>query len=133
MQYNKTVGTVGIHLDTSRLEGNLKRAQDLLDMQVLNDMMPYMPNQQGTMRGATNIIEPGLIQTDGTYAHYQYEGELYLTEDGRSFAKKGERKYPVGMPLHYSVPGTGDHWFERAKQEHFEQWLDLVRREVGKG
>ena len=133
MKYNKTVGMVSIQIDTKRIDDNVRRAQDLLDQQVLNDMIPYMPYQQGAMRGATQIIEPGLISTNTPYAHYQYEGELYLTEDGRSWANNGEKKYPTGTPLQYHTAGTGDHWFEHAKEEHGEQWIDLVRREVGKG
>ena len=133
MKYNKTVGIVNIHIDTKRIDDNARRAQDLLDQQVLNDMIPYMPFQQGAMRGATQIIEPGLISTNAPYAHYQYTGELYLAENGSSWAHKGERKHPTGRPLHYSAADTGDHWFERAKQEHGEQWVDLVRREIGKG
>ncbi len=133
MKYNKVIGSVNIRLDTKRIDGNIRRAQDKLDMQVLNDMIPYMPRQQGAMVGATNIIEPGLIATDTPYAHYQYTGELYLTEDGRSWADKEEKKYPTGTPLKYHTEGTGDHWFETAKNEHKEQWIDLVKREVGKG
>lgn len=133
MNYNKIVGNVGIHLDTRRIDGNLKRAQDALDQRVLGDMMEYMPFQQGALRGATQIIEPGLIQTNTPYAHYQYMGELYLTEDGRSYAESGERKYPTGKPLHYTAPGTGDHWFETAKQTHGQQWVETAKRELGKG
>ena len=134
MKYNKTVGIVSIHIDTKRIDDNVRRAQDALDQQVLNDMIPYMPaSQQKAMRNATQIIEPGLISTDTPYAHYQYMGELYLAENGSSWAHKGETKYPTGRPLHHSDTNTTDHWFEHAKQEHGEQWLDLVRKEVGKG
>lgn len=133
MKYNKTVGMVSIHIDTKRIDDNVRRAQDLLDQQVLNDMIPYMPFQQGAMVGATNIAEPGLIVTNTPYAHYQYMGELYLTEDGRSWAHKGEKKYPTGTPLKYHTAGTEDHWFEAAKREHGKQWVDLVKREAGKG
>ena len=133
MKYNKTVGMVSIQIDTKRIDDNVRRAQDLLDQQVLNDMIPYMPYQQGAMRGATQVIEPGLISTNTPYAHYQYMGELYLAENGSSWAQKGEAKYPTGRPLHYSKAGAADHWFEHAKQEHGDQWLDLVRKEVGKG
>ena len=132
MKYNKTVGMVSIHIDTKRIDDNVRHAQDLLDQQVLNDMIPYIPFQQGAMRGATQIIEPGFISTNTPYAHYQYTGELYLAEDGRSYAEKGERKYATGRPLHYGEPGTGDHWFDKAKKAHGDQWIELVKREVGK-
>nr|DAV71652.1 MAG TPA: Minor capsid protein [Caudoviricetes sp.]DAW11427.1 MAG TPA: Minor capsid protein [Caudoviricetes sp.] len=134
MQYNRTVGCVDIHIDTKRIDENLKRAQDLLDGRVLNDMKEYIPmDQQKALRNATHIVQPGLIESDTPYAHYQYTGELYLTEDGRSWARAKEHKYPTGMPLHYHAPGTSDHWFERAKETHKKEWIDIVKREVGKG
>lgn len=46
MQYNRTVGCVDIHIDTKRIDENLKRAQDLLDGRVLNDMKEYIPMDQ---------------------------------------------------------------------------------------
>lgn len=136
MQYNRTVGCVDIHIDTKRIDENIRNAQKLLNMQVVADCDEYIPMDQGALRGSVNYpdgIYGGVIEWNTPYAHYQYAGELYLTEDGRSFANNGERKYPVGMPLHYHTPGTSDHWFERAKDAHGQQWIDLVKREVGKG
>ena len=136
MKYDKTVGCVDIHIDTSRIDNNIRKAQKGLNMQVVADCDEYIPMQQGALRGSVNYpdgIYGGEIAWNTPYAHYQYMGELYLTEDGRSFAFRGERKYPTGLPLQQHHPGTADHWFERAKQAHCEQWIDLVKREVGKG
>ena len=136
MKYAKTVGCVDIHIDTSRIDNNIRNAQKALNMQVVADCDEYIPMQQGALRGSVNYpdgIYGGEIAWNTPYAHYQYMGELYLTEDGRSFAFRGERKYPTGLPLQQHHPGTADHWFERAKQAHCEQWIDLVKREVGKG
>ena len=136
MKYAKTVGCVDIHIDTSRIDNNIRNAQKALNMQVVADCDEYIPMQQGALRGSVNYpdgIYGGEIAWNTPYAHYQYMGELYLTEDGRSFAFRGERKYPTGLPLQQHHPGTADHWFDRAKQVHCEQWIDLVKREVGKG
>ena len=136
MKYDKTVGCVDIHIDTKRIDNNIHNAQKALNMQVVADCDEYIPMQQGALRGSVNYpdgIYGGEIAWNTPYAHYQYMGELYLTEDGRSFAFRGERKYPTGLPLQQHHPGTADHWFERAKQAHCEQWIDLVKREVGKG
>ena len=136
MKYDKTVGCVDIHIDTSRIDNNIRNAQKALNMQVVSDCDEYIPMQQGALRGSFNYpdgIYGGEIAWNTPYAHYQYMGELYLTEDGRSFAFRGERKYPTGLPLQQHHPGTADHWFDRAKQAHCEQWIDLVKREVGKG
>ena len=97
--------------------------------QVVNDMRKYTPMQQGDLRNKTQIKEPGLITVDTPYAHYQYVGELYLTADGRSWANRGEKKYPTGTELKYHTPGTGKRWFETAKENHGKQWIDLVKRE----
>ena len=136
MKYDKTVGCVDIHIDASRIDNNIRNAQKALNMQVVADCDEYIPMQQGALRGSVNYpdgIYGGEIAWNTPYAHYQYMGELYLTEDGRSFAFRGERKYPTGLPLQQHHPGTADHWFDRAKQSHCEQWIDLVKREVGKG
>ena len=136
MKYDKTVGCVDIHIDTSRIDNNIRNAQKAQNMQVVADCDEYIPMQQGALRGSVNYpdgIYGGEIAWNTPYAHYQYMGELYLTEDGRSFAFRGERKYPTGLPLQQHHPGTADHWFDRAKQAHCEQWIDLVKREVGKG
>ena len=136
MKYDKTVGCVDIHIDTSHIDNNIRNTQKVLNMQVVADCDEYIPMQQGALRGSVNYpdgIYGGEIAWNTPYAHYQYMGELYLTEDGRSFAFRGERKYPTGLPLQQHHPGTADHWFDRAKQAHCEQWIDLVKREVGKG
>jgi hypothetical protein len=124
---------MNIHIDTKRFDGAIERAQNRLDEHVLGDCTEYVPFLGGQLRSSGHIVEPGIIEWNTPYAHYQYAGELYLTEDGRSYAEKYEKKNPTGIPLHYNEPGTGDHWFERAKQEHGKQWIDLVKREVGRG
>lgn len=134
MQYNRIVGCVEIHIDTKRIDENLKKAQDLLDGRVLADMRNYIPNQVGDLREKTNIVSPGLIETNTPYAHYQYVGLVRTDEEGRVFVEEGKKK-PIltDRPLHYHAPGTSDHWFERAKETHKKEWIDLVKREVGKG
>lgn len=136
MNYQKTVGGVNIRINTDRLDKNIREAQKKLNMQIVADCEPYIPFQQGALRGSQRYPEGiygGEIAWDAPYAHYQYEGELYLTEDGRSFANKNERKYPTGERLTQHAAGTSDHWFERAKEQNEKAWIDLVKREAGKG
>lgn len=136
MKINKTIGNVGIKIDTGRLETNMREAQKALNMQVSADCDTLIPFQQGALRGSQRYpqgIYGGEISWDTPYAHYQYEGELYLTKDGRSWANKNERKYPAGVPLKQHTPGTYDHWFERTKEQNKDQWLELVKRTAGKG
>ena len=132
---NKTVGNVGIRLNSGRIDRNIREAQKKLNMQVTADCEPFTPFQQGALRGSQYYpqgIYGGEIAWNTPYAHYQYEGELYLTEDGRSFANKYERKYPTGIALEQHADGTTDHWFEKAKEQNLNQWVDLVKRTAGK-
>ena len=103
-------------------------------MQVLNDMVPYMPIEQGHLIDQMQIVEPGLIEINTPYAHYQYIGLVRTDKEGRTVVKK-QKKKPIltERPLHYKEPGATDHWFEEAKQQHGQEWVDLVKREVGKG
>ena len=136
MKYGKTIGCVDIRLDTGRLDRNMQNAQKQLNEQIVADCALFIPHSQGGLLGSVNYPEGlagGVISYNKPYAHYQYTGELYLTPDGRSFAGDKEKKIPTGQPLHYHTPGTGDHWFERAKEVHGAAWVDLVKREVGKG
>lgn len=136
MKYNKVVGSVSVKLNTKRLDKNIMEAQKLLNMQVAADCDILIPFRQGALRGSQYYpqgIYGGEIAWNVPYAHYQYEGELYLTKEGRSWADAGERKYPTGEPLEQHAKGTTDHWFEKAKEQHKKQWIDLVKRTAGKG
>lgn len=135
MKLNSTVGSIKIQIDTSRIDGNIKEAQKLLNHKIATDCEPLIPFQQGALRGSQTFPEGvygGLIAYNTPYAHYIYVGDLYLTEDGRSWARKKEEKYPTGIPLNYHHPGTTDHWFESAKEQHLEEWIKLVKETVGK-
>ena len=143
MQYNRTVGCVDIHIDTKRIDNNIRNAQKLLNMQISADCDDYIPFANGALRGAVNYpdgIYGGEIEWNTPYAHYQYEGIVYgpnipkFDEEGNliGFWSPPE-KHSEDRPLHYHTPGTSDHWFERAKETHGQQWIDLVKREVGKG
>ena len=128
-------GAVDIDISFRKLKSNYDKAQRLLNMQVTADCDPYVPMRQGGLANSVRYpdgIEGGVIEYDSPYAHYMYEGELYLAENGSSWAKKYEKKYPSGKALNYSTYAHAqatDHWFEVAKREHKQDWIDLVRRQ----
>ena len=139
MVYNTTAGCLEINIDTGRIEKNLERAQDALDQKVLGDCTQYVPFRQGALRGSGHITKPGEIEWNTPYAHYQYMGELYGpnipigdAEGNITGFWSPPVKHPEGRPLHYYEPGTGDHWFERAKKTHLNEWIHEVKKEVGK-
>lgn len=138
MKINTHVGNVDIKIDTKRIDHNIKEAQAWINRKVVADCEPFIPFNQGALKNSVEYpqgIYGGEIEYNSPYAHYQYMGELYLSANGSSWAKKHEKKYPSGKPLHYhpKSAGTTDHWFEKAKEQHKEEWIKGVKEIAGKG
>ena len=142
MRINNTVGNVSIKIDTSRIDKNIREAQKLLNLAVVGDCDPMIPFQQGALRNS--VIYPdgiygGEIEYNTPYAHYQYEGIVYGpnipirdAEGNITGWYSPPSKQPTGRPLTYHTEGTGDHWFEKAKAQHKQEWIDLVKRTAGR-
>ena len=135
MKVNTHIGNVGIKIDTSRIDKNLKNAQKRLDEDVLKDTTPYVPKGgTGYLRGSGRIADGGgEVIWDALYAHFQYVGYVRTDENGRVFVGKDEKK-PIltNKPLQYQEPGAEKEWFEAAKREHLQEWIEDVRKEVDK-
>lgn len=111
-------------------------------MQVVADCDPLIPFQQGALRNSVNYpqgIYGGEIEYNTPYAHYQYEGIVYgpnipIRDAGGNITGwySPPSKNPTGRPLTYHTAGTGDHWFEKAKAQHGDDWVRLVKRTAGK-
>lgn len=142
MRINSHIGNVDIKIDTSRIDKNLKECQKLLNMQIVADCDPLIPFQQGALRNSVNYpqgIYGGEIEYNTPYAHYQYEGIVYGPNIPIKDAEGNiigwyspPKKNPTGRQLTYHAAGTGDHWFEKAKQQHGDDWIRLVKRTAGK-
>ena len=71
MRIRQHIGNVDIHIDTKRIDRNLKEAQKLLNMQVVADCDPLIPFQQGALRNSVNYpqgIYGGEIEYNTPYA-----------------------------------------------------------------
>ena len=142
MKIDSRVGSIDIKIDTKRIDKNIKNAQKLLNMQIAADCDPLIPFQQGALRNSINYpkgIYGDEIEWNTPYAHYQYEGEVYgpnipIKDDKGNITGwySPPKKNPTGKQLAYHTPGTGDHWFEKAKEQHKQDWIDLVKRTAGK-
>ena len=107
--------------------------QKLIDSECMRYMSDYMPRRQAgelehKMVMAT-VIGSGEIDTLGPYAHYLYEGILYVSPTtGSAWAKKNEIKVPTGKELTYAgAPMRGKKWLERMKSDHKEDILQSAR------
>lgn len=139
MKINQHIGSVDIKIDTSRIEGNLKEAQRLLTTQVLADCTPLVPFRQGALQSSTSIgINADEIAWNTPYAHYLYEGKVYgpnipiFDDNGRLTGfLSPPSKEPTGQQIAYHHPGTTDHWFEQAKEQHLDDWIKLAKDIAG--
>ena len=89
----------------------------------------YIPTQQGILR-SNFTTEPFKVTYESPYAHYQWQGELYVSPTtGSSWALPGEIKVPTGKPLKYSKeqnPLATSHWEVPA----YDTFRDTVARQV---
>lgn len=98
----------------------------------------YVPMREGTL--AQNIsIEPYQVTYNSPYAHYQWEGKLYVdpitgkgafyTPDYGFWSRPGITKIPTDTPLNYSKeqnPLATSHWEVPA----YNAFKDTVARAV---
>jgi hypothetical protein len=136
MKIDKYIGSVEIHIDTSRIDSNIREAHRKLNEQIVADCEPLVPFRQGALRGSVGYpdgVYGDVIEYNAPHAHYQYIGLVRTDELGRVFVGKGEKK-PVltDRALVYHTPGTTSSWFEVAKAQNLENWRDLVGKEMGK-
>lgn len=82
------------------------KAQASLDTQVLKDSNLFAPKAEGTLRESGRVEAEGLITWNMPYARRQY----YLADGA-----------------HYTTPGTGAKWFERAKAQYKADWIKVAQ------
>lgn len=113
--------------------------QKLVDSECMRYMSDYMPRRQAGelehMMVLATMIGSGEINTPGPYAHYLYEGILYVSPTtGSAWAKKNEIKVPTGKELTYAgAPMRGKKWFERMKTDHKDDILESAQKLIAMG
>lgn len=136
---NINTGNLRIKIEADRLNKNLMKAADFLGESILKDSTKFVPLREGVLRNSGHVEAAGVMGEviwNTPYAHYQYEGIVYVGEEtGSPFAKFGEHKIPAvpNKPLTYATAGTGDHWFEKAKEEYGDTWIKKVKEIAGDG
>ena len=59
----------------------------------------FIPFESGGLRRLKNYPNNYSIKYTSPDAHYHYNGILYVTKSGSSWAKKGEKKYRTGKNM----------------------------------
>lgn len=143
MRIRRRTRNVDIDISTDRIENNIRESQKLLNMQIVADCDPLIPFQQGALRNSVTYpqgIYGDEIEWNTPYAHAVYEGFVFTPnipiKDSAGnimgwYSPPVKQKTDRKMQFH--TAGTTDHFFEKAKEIHKNEWLRLVRQTVGRG
>lgn len=94
-------------------------------------MDKYVPYENGGLR--VDSVEEGAdyVKYDIPYAHYMYEGILYVDPvTGSSWARKNATKVPTSRYLKFHTPGTGRHWDQLMWSAEKDQVISEVQRYI---
>lgn len=148
---NVNVNTSNMRANVSldRFDDQIQRAQYLLDSQVMNDMVPYMPQETGTFINVTRAKSAALAGTGlvcagtGPMGRFLYNAKGMVDElTGSPWARKGAKKVLVTefaghtnakVDLSFSNPKATPKWFETAKKNHGKKWIEITKKEAGGG
>ena len=133
-------GDITVDVSLNRFEKQFQDAQYYLDGEVMNDMVPYMPNRDGIFVNLTRMRSAALQGTGKVIAgappqgRFLYEGKIMVDPVTCSpWARKGAKKVVTERPLTYSNPKATPHWFDTAKEKHGQSWIKGVKRIAGGG
>nr|DAQ79806.1 MAG TPA: Minor capsid protein [Caudoviricetes sp.] len=139
-------GGVRVKVDLGSLEQRMHEAQQWLGDRVLEDCRACMPHQTGDLQQRSKTEDGGKrVVFPGPYARYLYHGKVMVDKD----TKKGPRKIPTeaggyvlrfrkgaklvatDRPLKYSNPQAVPEWFEHAKRQYGQFWIEGVAEKIG--
>lgn len=103
-------------------------------------MDPYVPAQNMVLAQDVSIYtekDAGIVEYRSPYAHYQYEGELYVSsKTGGAIASEGEYKVPAGRKLEYSKfrhPLATSHWDKAMMTARGDDLTKAMQRYIDRG
>lgn len=130
-----TSSSFEIRIDGSRNIKAIEKAQSILDNMVLQDCNALLPFNTGALQGSGingTVIGSGEVTWAMPYAHYVYQGDAMVGVESKSaWAKRGEPKEYNGKKLEFKQ-GEAE-WFETAKQQHGNDWIQKVKEVVQHG
>lgn len=124
---------IRFQFNADRLNKNFKRAQYWLDTQIFLDCMPKMPFVSGVFRNTTqahamSMAGSGLVEVGTSpMGQFLYYGKVMVDPvTGSPWARKGAKKVVTNRDLTFQ---SGEaFWFEKAKKEHVDEWINGVKK-----
>lgn len=84
---------------------------------------PYVPMDSGQLDQNVNITAE-YVHYKSPYAHFQWEGKVFVDDRGSTYAKRSTSKHATGRKLRYSTdkhPLATSHWEQAAMAAKKEQ------------
>ena len=132
--------TIELEVDLSRFNKQYGKAQYVLDSAVMKDMTPYMPQRTGVFIDVTKAMSAAIAGSGTVIAaappmgRFLYEGKVMVDEKtGSPWARPGAKKVVTDRDLDYSNPRATPHWYDTAKKNHGESWVNTVKKIAGGG
>lgn len=131
---------IEIDIDFEATTQRANRAQYLLDSQIMDDMIPFMPMRDGVFIAATRAMSQAIagsgevVAAAPPFGRFLYEGKVMVDPvTGSPWARKGAKKIVTNKPLKYSKkahPQAQSKWFEAAKKKNVKSWSELVDKTI---
>lgn len=93
---------------------------------------PYVPMDSGMLDQNVNIT-PEYVHYKSPYAHFQWEGEVFVDDRGSTYAKRSTSKHATGRNLQYSTdkhPLATSHWEQAAAAAKVKQLAEDVEEYI---
>jgi hypothetical protein len=104
-------------------------------------MDKYVPSDEGNLRKNVDLSDPTKIVYNSPYAHYQYEGKLYVMDNGKGayysptygfWSDKGKKKHATEKSLNHTG-GRGSHWDKKMVTAEFDSLIAKVQNYIDRG
>lgn len=153
-------GTVTVNIDLSSYPKRFEKAQRELGNMVLNSSKKYMPLLTGSLQQRSYVSNGGKkVVFPGPYARYLYGGRVMVdsvtgkgpamipgiagkgpakiydkngVEVGLRF-RKGATLKPTQRRLTYSQEGARAEWFQAAKDDFLQEWIEICEKIIKEG
>ena len=139
--------TVKVQFDPKAIinKMNVKKAAVAVANEVVKDSTRFIPLRESALSKNYSIKETkdgAEITWNMKYAHYMWEGKLYvdpITKKGAFFSpqygfwsRPGVKKKKTDIPLNFHG-GRGPRWTERAQETHYNKWVEIAEKVLKEG
>ena len=135
-----------VTLNFSKYNSRFAKAQESLDIAVMDSMLPFMPHNTGDFQRRTRAESTAMAGTGqvvaaaAPFGRYLYHGKVMVdSKTGRGPAfipnvgyrfREGATLVATDRPLTYSNPNAKPEWFEVAKRKDLPVWIETVEQEI---